>query len=103
MTLFDSEKLAKCAERAFCVSHGETFVGEVSSDVTAVWILENDPTNQILINGFAYFFAHEWEGGFELALYPTRDDRDKAERAFESKDEGDASIYLMGIGIALLP
>ncbi|WP_100260609.1 hypothetical protein [Qipengyuania seohaensis] len=109
VTLFNTEELARAADEAFRASHyetffsDETFFGEMSSDVTAVSITENDPTHQILATGFAYFFAHEWEGGFELSLYPTREARDQAEQAFESKDEDGYSIYLIGMGLTLLP
>lgn len=103
VTLFNTEELARAADEAFRASHYETFFGEMSSDVTAVSITENDPTHQILATGFAYFFAHEWEGGFELSLYPTREARDQAEQAFESKDEDGYSIYLIGMGLTLLP
>ena len=103
VTLFSSLQLAQSAEDDFCASHFETDTGEVSSDVSAVSIDENDPTSQIPRNGFAYYFVHEWEGGFEIALYPTREARDKAERAFESKDEDGLSIYLIGKGVSLIP
>ena len=109
VTLFNPQELARAADEAFRDSHYETFfkddtlLGEISSDVTAVSITENDPTHQILTTGFAYFFAYEWEGGFELSLYPTREARDRAEHAFESKDEDGFSIYLIGMGIAPLP
>jgi hypothetical protein len=103
VTLFNNEELARAADDTFRDNHDETFFGEVSSDVTSVSLTENDPTHQILTTGFAYFFAHEWEGGFALALYPTREARDQAEHAFESKDEDGFSIYLIGMGIALLP
>jgi len=68
VTLFNNEELARAADDTFRDNHDETFFGEVSSDVTSVSLTENDPTHQILTTGFAYFFAHEWEGGFALAL-----------------------------------